>query len=241
MNQSHLRLLLPPGVLVAASLVSLLVGAAAARTPVTLIISGGTPISTSSTSINGTVYVPVKDVARALGMSVTTTGSRITLAPVGGANQLAAKSVGAIGEEIFTGRYRFQVQSVKEAATYNFLYTNRFMTETVANAEGDEKLVLVTCRLKNGTKEKEEYAFSSREYGENTTLTDTNEGSYQPAFYDVAADEGAPYGKHALPGSAIPFVIVFRVPKTASVKDLVFTVVRYRSAATRRAPICVST
>ena len=217
-----------------AGMVMFAAGVAVARAPITLVINGGTPVSTSITRVNGVTYVPVKDVAKALNMDVTMGSGTITLAPAGGANQIANKTVGKIGDDLFTGKYRFQVQSVAEVPVYKFLYTNHSMTDIQAKAEGNEKLVLVTCRLKNGTKEKDEYVFSTGDYGENTALTDTNEGVYQPAYYDVAADENAPYGKYALPGSAIPFVIVFRVPKTTSVKDLVFTVVRYHERGDKK-------
>lgn len=192
----------------------------------TLSINGST-VSTSAKSINGQLYVPVKDVAAALKMKVSVVGNSMKMVPAGGTYQVANKLQGKTGEDLFSGKFGFKVLSVTRGASYNFKNVNSYQREDVVNAEGTEEIVVVNCRLKNGTKMSDKFAFSAGDYGMNTALTDTDAQSYKPAFYDVLADEGAPLGKVALPGSSIPFSIVFRVNKDTQLKDLVYSVVRY--------------
>ena len=193
----------------------------------TLNINGST-VSTAAKSINGQMYVPVSAVAKALKMKVSASGNVIKLTPAGGTYQVANKLQGKIGEDLFSGKWGFKVLSVERTKNYKFRFVNRYQSAESLEAEGNEELVIVNCRLKNGTRQKDEFSFSKADYGsENTSLTDLDAQSYQPTALDVLADESAPLGKYALPGASINFSIVFRVPQGTQIKDLVYSVVRY--------------
>ena len=195
----------------------------------------GKSISTSARKIGGKTYVPVEDVARALGMKAVVIGSTISIKPAGGTYQVANKLKGNQGEDLFSGKWGFKVTGVVRGDSFASQYRNDHNTEEKYTAENGGELVIVSCRLKNGFKDATEFAFSpSTDYGMNTALTDQDAGSYQPTAYDVFADEGAPLGKTALPGSSIPFNIVFRVPKGTKIKDLVFSTVLYKERGDKK-------
>ena len=187
----------------------------------------GASVSTKARKIGGVLYVPVNDVARALKLKASVSGTNISLKPAGGTFQVANKLKGNQGEDLFSGRFGFKVVGVERTTLYNAKYTNQFNREEKYEAKNGEEIIVVSCRLKNGTPKATSFAFDVRTYGMNTALTDQDAVSYQPNGYDVFADEPAPLGKMALPGSALPFNIVFRVPKGTPVKDLVFSAVLY--------------
>jgi hypothetical protein len=207
-----------------------IVGVAWAQSKVKLVINGN-PVYTTTRVIGGKTYVPLNDVATALKMKVYPQGGQIVLRPAGGANQLNTKFSGKIGEELFTGKFRFIVTDVQETQLYNKRWVNRYNTGKTVEAADGEKLVVITARLTNGTKVKDEWAFTTGNWAGNTALTDMDARAYQPYEYDVAADENAPLGAIALPGASVPFALVFRVPQNAQIKDLVYTIVRYQTRA----------
>jgi hypothetical protein len=211
-----------------------LAGIAWAQSGRTKLVINGNPVYTDARRINGKLYVPLNDVAKALKMNVYAQPTQVVLRPAGGANQVGNKLSGKIGEELFTGKYRFSVTGVQETNSYSKRYTNRYNPAKTIQAQGGEKLVIVSCRLKNGTQTKDEFAFSTGNWGENTSLTDMDERSYQAHDYDVAADENAPLGAYALPGASVPFTIIFAVPQNAQVKDLVYSIVRYAQRADKK-------
>jgi hypothetical protein len=176
-------------------------------------------------TINGKAYVPVADVAKALGLSVNKVGNVLEMSNEGGAGQLQAKGNGKIGQEIFSGKWRFQVIDFKRADSYTETRTKRKEAHT---ADSGQEFVIVNCRVKNGTKEKDELVFSPTWDGTNSSLTDSNEQAYPVFAFDVRADETAPIGCYFLPGAAIDFTMVFQVPKGAEVKDVIFTAMQYK-------------
>ena len=195
----------------------------------------GASVATKARKIGGKLYVPVEDVARALKMKASVTGTNISLKPAGGTYQVANKLKGNQGEDLFSGKWGFKVVGIERTALYNAKYTNQFNREAKYEAQNGEELIIVSCRLKNGTKENTKFAFTSySDYGMNTSLTDQDAGSYLPSGHDVFADESAPLGKAALPGASIPFNLVFRVPKGTVVKDLVYSVVLYRERGDKK-------
>ncbi|MBC8102503.1 MAG: hypothetical protein H7Z41_07925 [Cytophagales bacterium] len=203
-------------------------GAALASSSVKLVINGN-PVTTDARQIGGRTYVPVDDVAKALGLKVYSGGGQIALRPAGGANQVG-KLQGKIGEELFTGKYKFIVNSVVETQKYQMKYANNRIYNQTVTAGQNEKLIIVDCRLKNGTALKDEFVFYSGttyNFGGNTALTSFDETSKAPHAYDVAPDEGSPDGAFVLPGAAIRFAIVFKVTPDTRPKDLVYTIVRY--------------
>ena len=219
-----------------AAIVTPLVTAAAivyAHTAAKLVINGN-PVSTDIRKIDGKNYVPIEDVAKALNMQVFVSSGQYVLRPAGGANQVAGKRTGKIGEELFTGQYRFLVKSIQEANKYHMKYANKFTYNKDVEAAEGEKLVILDCQLKNGTTKKDEFAFSKKDFGGNTALADADGRSYEVDAYDVFADEDAPLGANALPGAAVPFAMVFRIPNSAKAQDLVYTIVRYVERANNK-------
>ena len=163
----------------------------------------------------------------ALKMQKSVAGGVITLRPLGGANQVANKLK---GEELFSGKWRFTVTGVTRTKLWERKYPNVHTGTDPIKAEDGEDVIVISCRLKNGTPEKTEFAFSlgaSADWALNTSLTNQDEGSYQASDYDLTVDEGAPLGRYALPGAAIPFNIIFKVPEKTPLKDLVYSVVIY--------------
>jgi len=175
--------------------------------------------------IGGKAYVPVADVAKAMGLTVVKTGNGYELTKEGGAGQLQAKGNGKIGQEIFDGKWRFQVIDVKRADTYIPVRTK---SKTEMQADAGQEFAVVSCRVKNGTPQKDELVFAKDWEGINTSITDVNEQAYPAVAFDVREDEIAPVGCNFLPGAAIDFTIVFSVPKGTDLKDVIFTAMQYK-------------
>jgi hypothetical protein len=187
----------------------------------------GTKASSDVRTINGKVYVPLNDVAKALGMTVQPKSGGYEMIKAGGAGQIANKNVGNLGEEIFTGKWRFTALSVEHVQNYTPQYAPKDAWRILEAKDGEE-LIVVKCRVKNGTAKKDELVFANWE-DSNTALTDMDEQSYQPTTYgfDLKADESSPDGANLLPGAAVNFNLIFRVPAGTREKDLVFTAIRY--------------
>lgn len=187
--------------------------------------------------INGVTYVPLSDIARAYGDQVVKRPDGLALVPAGGANQVGGRE-GKIGEDLFTGQFKFQVREMQIMDTYD----TRFESRKHTIKPGDnETLVILNCRIKNGTTQDQELAFAaSQDYGiRKIALTDNDEHSYKPFNFeggtnygfDVRADETAPIGAHILPGAALDFALIFNVPKGTKPKDLVFGMLKYKDRA----------
>lgn len=177
--------------------------------------------------IGGKTYVPLADVAKALDYTIQKTTGGYELAKAGGAGQIANKNVGAIGEEIFSGQWKFTVLSVGRVAESVPEYLPNEVWNRRTAASGMEIIVL-KCRVKNGTDKKDTIVLDKWE-GNNTTLTDMDENAFEPTQhgYDAKFNEHFPDGSTFLPGGAVNFNLRFEVPKGAKLKDLVFTVIRY--------------
>lgn len=165
---------------------------------------------------NGKTYVPISDVAKALGLVVQKNGANYDLVKPGGANMVKGMA-GKIGEELFNGKYRFKVIEVVRTSSYKPRFVNLGYDLTPTN-EGNE-VVAIICRLKNGTKEPVTFDITQ---GKNTALTDDKEQSY--ANNAGASIDMVSRGPRVLPGAAVDFALTFEVPKTAVLKDLVFSV-----------------
>ena len=189
-----------------------------------LIVNGKTA-SNDVRMIGGKAYVPLNDVAKALDMQVAKTADGYSLSKSGGANMLAGNATGKMGEEIFTGKWRFKVIGVERMPKY--VETLRALNQRDYEAKENEEIVVVSCRVKNGTPKKDELVYSTDWDGTMNALTDTEEHSYQPIAFDVKESETAPLGVIFLPGAAVDFKMIFLVPKGTELKDLVFTALRY--------------
>ena len=167
-------------------------------------------------SRNGKTYVPLSDVAKALGMTIMKTPTGWDLVRAGGANMVQGLR-GKVGEELFNGKYRFTVVKVTRAASYTPQFVKLGYEITPVSAAGE--IVAVHCRLKNGTKEPVTFDITM---GKNTALTDEKEQSY--AAFNGASIDMVSRAPKVLPGAAVDFALTFEVPKDAVLKDLVFTV-----------------
>src|SRR5689334_457235 len=90
--------------------------AALAQAGRTLILNGEVA-SRDVRVIDGRPYVPVADVAKALGQTVVTRGGGWEITAAGGANQIQGLQ-GKIGDTLFDGRWRFQVVAVEPVDSY---------------------------------------------------------------------------------------------------------------------------
>lgn len=190
--------------------------------PVTKLKMNGKIASTQVKVIGGVAYVPVSDVAKAMGQKVVPMPGGLEIKVPTGTMQ-AGKLSGKIGDVIQTQKYSFQVLSIQSVDSYPSKYMP--VPETIKPDNENETLYIVNCSLKN-TLPKAQGPVHSPSYARNTALTDYDGQSYAPAEYDSRL-RGNFSGSSMLPGSKVIFALVFRVPKSAKLKDLVFTVSDY--------------
>ena len=194
----------------------------------TLTLNGKTA-STTVRTVNGSAYVKIADIAKALGMVVVKHPGGYTLTRSGGANQVQAVTEGKTGDVLFDGYWRFQVRSVETPASYptkfleaaNSLHYNR---ETHAiSAPPRFKLVVVHCRMTNGQKTAQTFWIAPLpgERKINNALADTEGESYPPDCYDL--DGSTSQSKSLLPGAKTDFAMLFSVPESIQVRELIFT------------------
>lgn len=152
--------------------------------------------------------------------------------PAGGANQVEGLH-GKVGQMLFTGRWRFQVQEFQTSDSY---------TLKVPTSEQDYAKYHDVADYDSAThtfKPKEGYAFvavkalvknaqtSTQQLGcylgdPKTAVTDNKANSYPPIAYDMLS-KGAWVTKPLLPGSGEELTVLFAVPKGTELKDLVFS------------------
>lgn len=185
-----------------------------------LIINGHTATSDLKV-INGRTYVPLADVAKALNMTLVNKPNSIEMVPSGGANEVTGLH-GKLGDQLFTGRWRFTPISLDQMDSYTNRYEGDGAMVTPRNA--GETLFVLSCRIKNGMKDSAEMVFTQRTCG-HTALTDDQEHSYAPYAYDAHNETGPYGGPKMLPGSAAEFAVIFSVPKGTNPKDVIFTII----------------
>jgi hypothetical protein len=191
------------------------------------LVLNGKVASTRVKVIDGMAYVPVADIAQALGQPVHTTAEGYEISLAGGANQVAGLQ-GKLGDVLFDGVWRFQVTKVTEASVYQERYTaNRPLEQKPGD---NQKLILVDITVKNGANEKK--FLLMRDIPENLTALAGEDGSSAKVFtYDMRTGSGQHFGgggdwdstPEMLPGSQAQFTAVFRTPQDFKPKDLVFT------------------
>jgi hypothetical protein len=157
-----------------------------------------------------------------------TPAGRIT----GGANQVEGLN-GKVGEMLFTGRWRFQVQEVnvtdaytlkvptseQDYGKYSSVADYDANTRTFTPKEG-YTFVAVRALVKNGQKTTQQLGCYLGD--PKTAVADTKGGSYPPVAYDMLS-QGAWVTKPLLPGAGQEMTVLFAVPKGTELKDLVFT------------------
>ena len=204
---------------------------AAPGTADTLVVNGK-PAPADVRIIGGSPYVKLADVAKALGMVVVKRpDGKYEITRAGGANQLQGVTQGKVGDVLFDGHWRFQVQSVTTPAAYTmktagepydshdlstFDRPNRVIKATRGNS-----LVVLQCRATNGVNGNRTLWTAISDDHIHTALTDTDGSSYPPIAYDF--DGGPIQSKSLVPGAALNFAVLFSMPESAHIKDLIFS------------------
>ncbi len=171
----------------------------------------GKPVSRGLITQSGKVYVPLAELAKGLDMVVVPKSDGYEIAPAGGANQVGDQ-IGKLGDTLSNGQFTFRILEVVRGAEYQ----RRFGSGTVTNRGGE--VVAIICRAKNAT----DRTLRLNGYGgELSALTDTEEHAYRVDGTGTGLDV-APDGLNFLPGSAKEFALVFRVPASVTLKDLVY-------------------
>ena len=201
-----------------------------AQAPRKLILNGKTA-STNVRVVNGTPYVSLADVARALGMIVVKRGDGYEITRSGGANQVEGVTQGKIGDVLFDGKWRFQVLRVEtpdsytlktQAEAYDYAGLTTFdRPNRVLRPSKGYTLIVLQCRATNAVKEKRTLWTAVSDERIRTALADGEGSSHAPVLYDF---EGGPIqSKWLIPGAALNFGLVFSVPQGTRPKDLLFT------------------
>lgn len=152
--------------------------------------------------------------------------------PPGGANQVEGLN-GKIGQMLFDGKWRFQVQDVQQIDSYTLKAPGseqdyaKYHDSAETDAGGRTftpksgyTFVAVTCLVKNGQKTVQQ--LDSYLNDPKTAITDDQANSYPPIVYDMVS-KGAWVTKPLLPGSGETMTVLFAVPPGTKLKDLVFT------------------
>lgn len=213
--------------LAAVILVISLAGAVWAAQAAAKLIVNGKVASADVKVIGGRAYAPLGDIAKALGMVVVKKGGAYELTAAGGTYQVEGSGQGKIGDELFTGKWRFQVLGLREVSQYTERYYEK--GNTIQPKGKNDTLIVIDCRIKNALKQTQSPVLTER-MPINTALADDSGRSYAPIDYDArqAMDKVQSYEAEALlPGAAADFALVFSVPKGTRPKDLVFTCLTY--------------
>ncbi|HVL39982.1 MAG TPA: hypothetical protein VM328_11385 [Fimbriimonadaceae bacterium] len=163
--------------------------------------------------IDGSLYVKLSDVAKALDMQIVNRAGVYEVVRPGGANQLQGLT-GKVGQELFTGKWRFLVKDVQRVDSYTLKYSESKLELT---SDPGSDLVILNCRFKNGVQESVYMYFNGLA---NTALTDMDEQTYRIKWMDVRGG----VADTILPGAAKDFALVFHVPEGAELKDLVYSI-----------------
>lgn len=193
------------------------------------LILNGKVASTDVRTVNGSPYVKLSDMAKALGMVVVKRPGGYELIKAGGAGQVEGALQGKIGDTLFDGKWRFTVLGIETADSYtlkapgepypyNAPVKYNHVTR-VLQPEPGHKLIVIQCRIANGQKTTQTLWIVQKDT--RTALADTKGESHAPVAHDVA---GAPIQTQPLlPGAKKEFPLVFSVPQGTEAKDLIFT------------------
>lgn len=193
------------------------VGTAFAQGKASVLIYGGKVASQRVRVINGESYVPIRDVATALGMKVVQRPGGLEMTKAGGANQLDGLR-GKVGDTLFTGFWRFQVTGIKTVEKYNRI--NSYYGETENSPNDNEQLLVVECIARNGQKE----TAALRILQDKTQVSGTDQTAMAMTGCDMRVDGARTFSAGVLPGAAHKVVLLFSVPKDFTPKDLVVTI-----------------
>jgi len=175
--------------------------------------------------VQGTAYVPVADVAKALGQTVVRVQGGYEIRAAGGANALAGNFQGKVGDQILTGLFRVQIQKVERTDSYTPQFDKN--ANPVQPRSAEEELVVVTASLRNAKQSGTVAPSLSVNNPGNTALAGADGRSFPPIAYDSPSGANVGAGFTLLPGAAMSFAVVFSVPKGTALKALVLRVGEY--------------
>lgn len=195
------------------------------------LVMNGKVASTDVRVIDGSAYVKLSDVAKALDMSVVKRADGYEIIKAGGANPIQGVTQGKVGDVLFDGKWRFQVLGVQTPDFYQMKsdsdtydpagLAQRDRTTHVIRPKANYKLVIIQCRVTNGQNSKWALWTAISDDKINTALTDMDGGSHPPVAYDY---QGAPTQTTPMvAGASLSFPIIFSVPQDTRLKDLIFT------------------
>ena len=196
----------------------------------TLIINGNST-QADVRMINGSAYVRLSDVAKALDLTLVKRGDgKYELVKSGGANQIAGLK-GKVGDTLFDGKWRFTLVNVDMPESYQMktdaegydpsgTMVMDSRSRLIKPAKG-YKLVVLTVRVANGVKERRTLWTAISDEKIRTSIADTEGSSHPPVAYDFKG--GPVQTEWLLPGAQLTFPVVFTLPETATPQDLVFT------------------
>lgn len=205
---------------------------AAPGTAADTLIVNGKSVPADIRTVGGSPYVKLADIAKALGMIVTKRpDGKYEITRPGGTNQLQGMAQGKVGDMLFDGHWRFQVQSIATPASYTMKtagepYDNHDLStfdrpNRVMRSTRNNTLVVLQCRAVNGVHENRTLWTAISDNRIHTALTDTDGSSYPPIAYDF--DGGPIQSKQLAPGAALNFALLFSVPEGTHLKDLIFS------------------
>ena len=198
--------------------------------------------------VNGRPYVPLADMAKALGGFAVKTASGYQIktkaadteaAGVGdtgtpgmgemaGLNGATAGLSGKLGDTVSDGRWAFQLADYKAQDTYTLqrdggvdaakLGGNADVNGGTIDAKPDYSVVTVICRVKNRQKQPQAFASGG---GWDTVLIDDKGVSYAPIGWDQAG--GMLATRPLPPGATAEVTAIFLVPFGTNLRDAVFT------------------
>jgi hypothetical protein len=218
-----------------------LAGAAFAQAGRTVVFNDAV-VSQDIRVIGGRPYVPLADMAKALGGYALKTASGYQIktkeqltagATTGGTGTgptgpITAGPSGQLGQTLSDGKWRFQMVDYKALDTYTIqrdggvdtgrLGGNATADDKTVNAKPDYSVVAVTCRLQNGQKQAQSFATGAASH---TVLIDDKGTSYSPIGWD---EDGGPQAtKPVPPNGSADVTALFLVPFGTHLKDAVFT------------------
>ncbi len=195
------------------------------------LLMNGHTVSTKVETLNGRAYVPLADIARALGLVVVKVDGGYELKKPGGASPIRGVTQGKIGDVLFDGSWRFQVTSIgtpnsftmKTPADYSDNGgTTQFDPKTrTFVASNNYRLVVLQCRVTNAMQSKRTLWTALTDATTHTALTDQDGGSHPPVAFDF--EGGTIQSKPLVPGEILRFPMLFSVPQDARVTGLIFT------------------
>ena len=150
----------------------------------------------------------------ASGAHFSTVSVEHKMAP-GGANQVKGTK-GKVGDWFFDGKWRFRVIKIERPDVYHYQF-NPLAGSDKPSGPNDQLLVFY-CTMKNGMSSSDQPILSSAGLASQATaVTDDQGTSYPPIDFD--SRNGS-----VVPGGAKNFAVIFSVPKSANLSELIFTI-----------------